>query len=308
MTSRKACHAGSWYSESPVELSEHLAELFDRVDSNPSPLTKAIISPHAGYRFCGTTSAWAYKSIDVSRVSRVFILGPSHKTYIDGCSVPDVGVSQYETPFGNLDLDLEVLRELKGCPDIAFRSLKLFDDEEEHSIEMQLPVLHYLVKNSENPVKIVPIFVGSVVQNEERIFGRVLARYFDDPVSLFIISSDFCHWGHRFRFTPSEFPPLKTPSCFPQGSMNAAIEALDRQGMDLIARQDAEGFSKYLQSTGNTICGRYPILILMEILRNSRGKHSIEFVHYSQSTNLPRNPSREDSSVSYAAGVCSSII
>lgn len=29
----------------------------------------------------------------------------------------------------------------------------------------------------------------------------MLAKYLDDPGNLFIISSDFCHWGDRFNFT-----------------------------------------------------------------------------------------------------------
>ena len=31
--------------------------------------------------------------------------------------------------------------------------------------------------------------------------GQVLKTYMDDPSNLFIISSDFCHWGRRFAYT-----------------------------------------------------------------------------------------------------------
>ena len=36
----------------------------------------------------------------------------------------------------------------------------------------------------------------------ELLFGRVLSVYLDDPSNLFVISSDFCHWGEGFRYTP----------------------------------------------------------------------------------------------------------
>jgi AmmeMemoRadiSam system protein B len=36
---------------------------------------------------------------------RVFILGPSHHAYLDGCAVPKT--KEYETPLGNLALDTE---------------------------------------------------------------------------------------------------------------------------------------------------------------------------------------------------------
>lgn len=31
--------------------------------------------------------------------------------------------------------------------------------------------------------------------------GALLAPYLDDPSNLFVISSDFCHWGSRFSYT-----------------------------------------------------------------------------------------------------------
>ena len=231
-----------------------------------------------------------------NEIQRIFIIGPCHHQYIDGCALPDPSISQYESPLGPMRLDSEVMNEIRSQSDVPFKTLKIAEDEEEHSIELQLPFLKQIFKERDD-VTIIPIYVGSVVQNEERIYGRFLAKYFDDPSSLFVISSDFCHWGNRFRFTPREFPiPTEMP-------MNTKIEALDKQALQLIALQDSEGFAKYLQVTGNTICGRNCILIFLQILRHAQTKVTVDFTHYSQSTNLPDVVSREDSCVSYAAGV-----
>lgn len=35
----------------------------------------------------------------------------------------------------------------------------------------------------------------------EARYGKILGPYLDDPSNLFIISSDFCHWGSRFNYT-----------------------------------------------------------------------------------------------------------
>ena len=35
----------------------------------------------------------------------------------------------------------------------------------------------------------------------EQQYAQVLAPYLQDPGNLFVISSDFCHWGARFGFT-----------------------------------------------------------------------------------------------------------
>lgn len=35
----------------------------------------------------------------------------------------------------------------------------------------------------------------------EALYGQLLSKYLDDPANLFVISSDFCHWGQRFGYT-----------------------------------------------------------------------------------------------------------
>jgi len=48
---------------------------------------------------------------------------------------------------------------------------------------------------------IVPVMVGSLSTEKESLYGHIFAQYLADPKNLFIISSDFCHWGQRFRYT-----------------------------------------------------------------------------------------------------------
>ncbi len=35
----------------------------------------------------------------------------------------------------------------------------------------------------------------------EAQYGKLLGPYLDDPENLFVVSSDFCHWGTRFSYT-----------------------------------------------------------------------------------------------------------
>lgn len=35
----------------------------------------------------------------------------------------------------------------------------------------------------------------------EAKYGAILGPYLDDPANVFIVSSDFCHWGRRFSYT-----------------------------------------------------------------------------------------------------------
>lgn len=64
------------------------------------------------------------------------------------------------------------------------------------------------------------MLVGSLSPEQEAVYGDVFAPYFKDPQNLFIISSDFCHWGERFNYTYYD----KT-----QGPIHKSIEKLDKR-------------------------------------------------------------------------------
>ncbi len=62
--------------------------------------------------------------------------------------------------------------------------------------------------------------VGGLTPEKELFYGEKLAKYLADPQNLFVISSDFCHWGERFRYTNYD------ESC---GPIYKSIEVLDKQ-------------------------------------------------------------------------------
>ena len=74
--------------------------------------------------------------------------------------------------------------------------------------------------------------------------------------------------------------------------------------MNLIENQNPPGFSKYLEETHNTICGRNPIKLLLSTINHSKLKVKTQFVQYDQSSKVK---TEDDSSVSYAAAVTSMI-
>jgi len=46
----------------------------------------------------------------------------------------------------------------------------------------------------------------------EAEYGQILAKYADDPKTLFIVSSDFCHWGTRFNYTFTDKSKVMIPT------------------------------------------------------------------------------------------------
>ena len=45
--------------------------------------------------------------------------------------------------------------------------------------------------------KIVPILVGALDAGREALYGQLLSKYLLSGENLFVVSSDFCHWGEK---------------------------------------------------------------------------------------------------------------
>ncbi len=184
-----------------------------------------------------------------------------------------------------------------------------------HTLTLDRP--RYL---SRRDIKVVPILVGSISSASEASFGKLLAPYLASPRTLFVISSDFCHWGTRFRYTHYDHPATG-PTSLDRNTTPAhdhpihkSIDALDHRGMDAIrfgagktAGQAHDAFAAYLKDTRNTICGRHPIGVLLgavkELEKQAAGGGKgmeLEWVRYEQSSACL---TVKDSSVSYASAV-----
>lgn len=289
MVVRQPTHAGSWYEDQKEMLAEQLDQWLSKASEEiqSTPNCRAIIAPHAGYSYSGRCAAYAYKAIVPAGVRRVFLLGPSHHHFTRRCALSKC--TAYATPLGNLQVDAEMYAELKGTG--KFEDMDVEVDEAEHSLEMHLPYILRIMQDQ--PFTLVPIMVGALTPQSESMYGQLLAKYMDDPSNLFVISSDFCHWGQRFSFTWYDRQ---------HGAIHKSIEALDQAGMKLIEAGKTEDFTHYLSSFGNTICGRHPISVLMNILDNCSSSFQTKFVRYEQSSNCM---CMSDSSVSYASAVVS---
>lgn len=79
---------------------------------------RAVICPHAGYRYSGTIAALGFKQLPLHVYAllviateltcihrrRVFVLGPSHHFYSKKCMLPHA--STCETPIRDLEVDI----------------------------------------------------------------------------------------------------------------------------------------------------------------------------------------------------------
>ena len=257
-----------------------------------------MATSHAGYKFSGKTAGRSYSMLanSLKHYKTLVLLGPFHHY---GAGQMDAEVSSFdflETPLGN---PLIVAREildllvLKNADIISKASPSA--DIEEHSLELQFPFLAYLQKQEPNfGFNVAPIYV----RNPSEKLADALLPLFKRPDIAFIVSSDFCHWGRRFRYT---FVPEQPDMMLP---IWERIKRLDFQGIHCLqGDHQLETFQKYLQQTGNTICGKNPILLILSLLEKFKSLDSLstfEFtlLQYSQSSQVK---TMEESSVSYVA-------
>jgi AmmeMemoRadiSam system protein B len=289
---RRAHHAGSWYTDDANALRRELQHNLEQASDVEHSHVRAVIVPHAGYSYSGPTAAYAFKAIQQELqqggIQHILVLHPSHHVFLQGCAVS--GAHELETPLGNLTVGLRQELLQVGCT-----TMKRLDDEHEHSGEMQYPYLK-LILPRHSIISVTPCMVGALSTEQEIEWGQRLAPIIGRDDVLTVVSSDFCHWGRRFSYQPTSSSSSNDDSI----PIHSYIEQLDRQGMDLIERQEPGAFAAYLKQTRNTICGRHAIAVWMRATSSDDDHLQVKFVHYEQSSQAK---SLSDSSVSYAAAV-----
>lgn len=73
-------------------------------------------------------------------------------------------------------------------------------------------------------MKIVPILVGALSAEYEAVYGRLLAKYVDDPTNFFSVSSDFCHWGSRYVLTMTYHKKILVTKCHMRLTIQSAVK------------------------------------------------------------------------------------
>ncbi len=266
--------AGRWYPAGGNELAAAIKRYVDKADNKKSGRVMALIMPHAGYRWSGSTAAYAVRQIAGRKFRTVVVMGPTHHLPMDNiASVP--AYTHYRTPMGEVELETAFIRRLKQYK--LFTTIPRAHDGE-HSVQIEVPMLQYAL----GEFKLVPIVVGRLRPETAEHMARILLGMIDAQ-TLVVASSDFTHYGPRFGYTPFT------------DNRERNLEALAMKAFACIQRRDAAGFYAHLEKTGDTICGRYAIAVLLNMLpRDCEAR----LLHYDTSGRIAGDFSE---SVSYVA-------
>ncbi len=184
MTARPAAVAGMFYPAGRGVLQEAVSDLLTAVPPTTSPVPKALILPHAGYVYSGAIAASGYRAVQAAaeQITRVVLLGPAHRVYVQGVALPSV--DEFETPLGNVALDKQALDALLSLPGVAVSDRA---HAAEHCLEVHLPFLQTLL----GEFSLVPVLVGDSPPED---VARLLQSLWGGAETLVVISSDLSHY------------------------------------------------------------------------------------------------------------------
>ena len=162
------------------EVDVHLREAC--VEEGPAP--KAVIAPHAGYRYSGAIAASAYARLKprAHEIRRVVLLGPAHYHPVRGVAV--CGADAFRTPLGLVPIDTDSVRRAE---EFAFVDRLDAAFEREHSLEVHLPFLMRVLSR----FAVVPLLVGEA---SPAGIGTLLEVLWGGPETAVVVSSDLSHY------------------------------------------------------------------------------------------------------------------
>ena len=237
--------AGQFYEGDPTALAHQIENCFtdtrgpgalpDRHRSAARHVS-AVVVPHAGYVYSGPIAALAYRMIAMERPPEsVLILGVDHYGMSAGAAL---SARPWLTPLGPTPVDLELVTALrKGPVDVNEEAHR-----REHSIEVQLPFLEYVLPHP----KFVPLEVGFGPYEFLEDVARVVRAGVQGRDVLLIASTDFSHY----------VPP-------------ATAQRLDRLAIDRILASDPRGLYETVTRNDISMCGIAPTTVLLGALAGS---------------------------------------
>lgn len=226
---RKPAVAGRFYPGSEDRLRSSVEDLlFEQAERQAI----AVVAPHAGYVYSGSTAGRVFGAIHVP--DRVVVLSPNHTGRGARLSVWREG--HWSTPLGNVPIDTELADALIAA-DPRF-SADEAAHQTEHAIEVELPFLQLRNPN----FRLTPIVISGTPRDTLVSVGHSLAKVIQslkDDV-LIVSSTDMSHYVSAEE-----------------------ARSLDRQALGCIESLDPGGLYDVVREREISMCGVMPTTVAL---------------------------------------------
>lgn len=268
-----------WYSSDSAQLQLDLQNYFASAPPHPAGLL-GLIAPHAGYFFSGHVAGAAFAGLTPGAFETVVLIGPDHRGAAPG-AISTPAVAAWRTPLGDIPVNWDLLQAIQD--EI---NLELLSNDEEHSLEVELPFLQMALRQ----FKLVPLLMG--IQSPEicRRLATALVnaiRQASSPQSeeiegdgsvLLVASSDLSHYFD-----------------------DDTARQLDQTTLQFILKLDADGLIRHVEAGRRQgqpfACGAGPIAVIIHAA-TALGATQATLLKYA--TSADAHP-RKDRVVGYAA-------
>jgi AmmeMemoRadiSam system protein B len=193
-------------------------------------------------------AAYAYKQLLGKHFATVVVISPSHRPYTGGVLV--TRKRYYRTPLGLV----EVASDLVQAVDQEF-SLDFIGQDEEHSLEIQLPFLQRTLGD----FRLVPIMLENQSYGTAQALSQALAKALPAQDMLLVVSTDLSHFY----------------------TYDQAVQ-LDRRAMADIGQFDAEGFDRDIATGRAEACGHGAVVTVL-LTAEDRGADKVTVLQYANS-------------------------
>jgi AmmeMemoRadiSam system protein B len=261
----RAVFAGRWYSDDPRQLAADLEGYRSQateISGGGRPRLFAAVLPHAGLGYSGRGIAHAFTG-DVSAGPsgrRVLILSPSHYVPLRSAELLAETFVSHETPLGAVAGDPSFASRLT---DATGGMVRIANEviEGEHGTEMLLPFIRRYLPDATVSLLLVP-----EITDDERLrrWGDAIRRCVVLEETLLIMSSDFTHYGPRFGYAPFGAHRGRGNAELSDRVVTAVADD-DRAVAQSVAGHDRSALRSRMERP-ITVCGRYPILLGLEML------------------------------------------
>jgi hypothetical protein len=203
MIVREPAVAGMFYQADAKRCRREVEGLFAQAvgglkDPGSPALPERIVGgvvPHAGYVYSGEVAARTLEAIAARGAPAVFVVfGAMHRSRSRDGLLFDRG--SWQTPLGPAAVDESLATRLLDCCKLLRPDADAH--EQEHSIEVQLPLIRFRFPDA----RIVPILVPPAACAAEigRAVGLTIAAA--GAAAVVLGSTDLTHYGPRYGFTP----------------------------------------------------------------------------------------------------------
>ena len=251
-------------------IDDHLA----RANGAKPSAYRALMLPHAGWRFCGNTLAKTIARVKVPPIA--IVISPKHTPDGPSWSIPPH--HRWDIPGASMpiatDLARSVLDQLPDfkCEPDAHRM--------EHGVEVILPFLHRMNPN----VRVLPIVMGQTTYEHTAVTAKalssILEKAADGEPPLLVISSDMNHYANEEE-----------------------NRRRDMMAIDAMLTGEPKKLYDTCRANDISMCGVIPAVTIMQALLNDTSrKLQLEFIDYSNSAAITGDSSQV---VGYAGVVLS---